>query len=126
MGKEKLSKDSSFSKKNLDSFKFILDSATEYVLIYSNLFLGARKIINLQYHSACCRTYVDCFRILISGKRNGEEKHSETPPLLHYYFFFSKYCHVLFHRRFCSATSNWRELYKNLTILNSLDANTKN
>ena len=33
---------------------------------------------------------------------------------------------MVFHTGFCSATRNWRELYKNLTVLSSLDAYTLN
>ena len=41
------------------------------------------------------------------------------------FFFPSRvYCHVLFHTRFCSAARNWRELYKNLNVLSSVDAYT--
>ena len=49
-----------FNKRILDSCKFISDSASEYSLIYGNLFLAA-------------------------SKREGKEK--RNPPPLHYYFF---------------------------------------
>ena len=54
--------------------------------------------------------YVSIF--LVSGKSEGEEKHRETPPSLHYYFlFFQVGCTtMLFHTGFCSATRNWRKL----------------
>ena len=55
-----------------------------------------------QYQSAWCTThqdstfYVSIF--LVSDKREGEEKHSETPPLLHYYFlFFQEGCTAMFY-----------------------------
>ena len=53
-----------------------------------------------RYHSTWCTTY------------------------LHYYFlfFFQVGCTaMLFHTGFCSTTRNWRELYKNLTVLSSVD-----
>ena len=63
---------------------------------------------------------------LVSGKREGEEKHRETPSFQYYSFlFFQVGCTAMpLHTGFCSATRNWRELYKNLTVLSSLDAYT--
>ena len=40
--------------------------------------------------------YVSIF--LVSGKREGEEKHRETPPSVHYYFlFFQVGCTAMFY-----------------------------
>jgi len=59
--------------------------------------------------------------------KGGGKRERETPPSLHYYFllFFQVGCTAkLFHTGLCSATRNWKELYKNLTVLSSLDAFT--
>ena len=83
-----------------------------------------------QYHSVWCTAYLDSIFyvsiFIVSGKRKREEKNRETLPSLHYYFlFFQVGCTaMLFHTVFCSARRNWRELYKNLTVLSSLDAYT--
>ena len=82
-----------------------------------------------RYHSAWCTTYQDftfyVSILIVSGKREGEEREGEPPPSLHYYIFFQVgRTAMLFHKGFCSATRNWRELYKNLTVLSSLDAYT--
>ena len=60
--------------------------------------------------------YFPCFR-------QRERKEKCRKPLLHCsIFFFSMPCDST--QGFCSATRNWIELYKNLTILSSLDAYT--
>ena len=67
------------------------------------------------------------YYFLISGKREGEEKHRETPPSLHYYFlsFFQVGCTVMFYSIQGSVQpQEIGELYKNLTVLSSLDAST--
>ena len=86
-----------------------------------------------RYHSAWCTTYQDSifyvFIFLLSGKREGEEKHRETHPSLHYYFLvFQVGCTAMFYstQGFCSVARYWRGLYKNLTVLSSLDAYTWN
>ena len=122
-----------FNKRILDFCKLISDIASENGLIYSYFFLAASQSIN-QYHSAWCTcttyqnstSYVSIF--LVSCKREGEERKRDTPPSQHYYFlFFQVGCTaMLFHTGFYSATRNWRELYKNLTVLSSLDAYSKN
>ena len=86
--------------------------------------------INL-YHSPWCKTYQDAtFYVsifLVSGKMKGKgarERNTSFSALL-FSFFPSRGCTaMLFHTGFCSATRNWRELYKNLTVLSSLDAYT--
>ena len=90
-------------------------------------FPPSRQSIN-RYHSAWCTTcqystfYGSIF--LVSGKREGEEEERDLPTL-HYYSLFLVGCTaMLFHTVFCSATRNWREFYKNLTVLSSLDAYT--
>ena len=86
----------------------------------------SRQSIN-RYHSAWWTTYQDStlyvFNFLVSGKRKGEEREKETPPLCTIiFFFFQVGCTaIIFHTGFCSATRNWRELCKNLTVLSSLD-----
>ena len=86
----------------------------------------------IQYYNAWCTTYQDStlyvFIFLVSGMREREERERErTPPSLHYFLFFQVGCSaMLFHTGFCSATRNWREFYKNLTVLSSLDAYTQN
>ena len=71
-----------FEKIILDSFKFILDSAS---------FPRSWQSIN-QYHGARCTIYQDSTLyvsiILVSGKRVGEDREGETLPSLHYYFLF--------------------------------------
>ena len=117
-----------FNQRILDSCKFITDSSSEYGLVYNYLFLAVSNVN--RYHSAWCTTYQDSTLyvsiFLVSGKREGEEKNRETPPFLHYYFlFFQVGCTaIVFHTGFCLATRNWRELYKNLTVLSFLDAYT--
>ena len=62
-----------FSKKILASCKLISDSASEYGLVYSFLFLTAGQSIN-RYHSAWYTTYQDStlhvFIFYISGKND--------------------------------------------------------
>ena len=117
-----------FNQRNFDSCKFITDSGSEYGLVYNYLFLAVSNVN--RYHSTWCTTYQDSTLsvsiFLVSGKREGEEKNRETPPSLLYYFLFSQVgcTAILFHTGFYLATRNWRELYKNLTVLSSLDANT--
>ena len=77
-----------FDKRILDSFKFISDSASEYGLIYNNLFLAEYKLHGAQ-----------SIRILLSMfPREGEEKHRETPLSQHYYvLFFQVGCTAMFY-----------------------------
>jgi len=79
-----------------------------------------------RYHSALCTTYQDSSSyvsiFLVSGKREGKERERETFSALLFSVFPSRvYCHVIPHRVLFSY-KNWRELYKNLTVLSSLDA----
>ena len=65
-----------FDKRILDSCKFISDSASEYGLVYSYLFLAAGR----------------------ERGRRKREKERETPPSLYYYFLFFQsrvYSHVI-------------------------------
>ena len=69
--------------------------------------------------------YFQCFHFPCFWQEGrGRKRERETPSSLHYYFlFFQVGCSaMLFHTGFCSATRNWREFYKNLTVLSSLDA----
>ena len=118
-----------FNQRILDSCKFITDSSSEYGLVYYYLFLAVSNVN--RYHSAWCTTYQDSTLyvsiFLVSGKREGEEKHRETLLLCTIIFFFSKWgvlpCFIS-HRVIFSRKKNWRELYKNLTVLSSFDAYT--
>ena len=89
----------------------------------------SRQSIN-RFHSVWYTTYQDsAFYVsifLVSGKREGEEKPLFLCTIIFFLFLSRVYCHVLFLTGFCSATRNWRKLYKNLTVLSSLDAYTKN
>ena len=87
----------------------------------------------IQYHSAWCTAYQDSTLYvsicLVSGKRKGEERErereSKKPLLATIIFVFLVECTaMLFHTWFCSTTRNWRKLYKNQTVLSSLDAKT--
>ena len=118
-----------FNQRNLDSCKFITDSGSEYGLVYNYLFLAVSNAN--WYHSKWCTTYQDYTLsvsiFLVSGKRDGEVKNRETPPSLHNYFLFSQVgcTAIVFHTGFYSTTRNWRELYKNLTVLSCLDIITR-
>ena len=91
-------------------------SWTQCFRIWPHLFLAASRIqtdiiVNGGQHSKHSTFYVSIS--LVSGKREGWEKHRETPPSLHYYFlfFFQVGCTtMLFHTGFCSNTRKWREL----------------
>ena len=125
-------------KRILNSCKFILDTVflnTEYGLVYSNLFLTASRVTGIIVNGA------QPIRVLLSllpfslflgrgkGKRERERGgEREKQLLLHttIFFFLSKvYCHVIPHRVLFSPRS-WRELCKNLTVLSSPGAYTKN
>ena len=97
-----------FDKRILDSCKFISDSASEYGLIYNNLFLAEYKLHGAQ-----------SIRILHVSKGGGREaqRNPSFSALLCSFLPSRVYCHVLFHTGFRSAPRNWRELYKYLTVL---------
>ena len=71
-----------------------------------------RVYTSIIVHGAHCTTnqdstfYVSVF--IVSGKREGEEKHRETSSSLHYYFFIPSrvYCQVFFHTGFCLVARN--------------------
>ena len=62
------------------------------------------------------------FLFLARGRGNRSVEKPSFSALLLYFFPNMVYCHVLFHTGFCSAARNWREWYKNLTVLSYLDA----
>ena len=81
-----------FNKRIFDSCKLYLGQCFRIQPCLSQLsFPRSQHIINW-YHSAWCTTYKDfTFYVsifLVSGKREGEEKHRKTTPFLHYYFLF--------------------------------------
>ena len=107
---------------------FVSSSQTECFIIRPRLqqfFTCSRQSIN-RYYSAWHTTYQDSIFyvsiFLADGKREGEERERETPSSLHYYFlFFEVGCTAMFYSTQGSVQpqENWRELYKNLTVLSS-------
>ena len=101
-----------FDKRILDSCKFILNTVlqnTTYLdsIFYVSIFIVSGKREEEEKHRETPPSLHYYF--LISGKREGEKKHRETPSSLHYYFlFFQVGCTtMLFITGFCSATRNW-------------------
>ena len=89
-----------FYKRILDSFKFDHKQCFRIQPCLQQSFPRSQQSIS-QYHSAWSTTYQDSFFyvsiFLVSGKREGEEKHREPPPSLHYYFlFFQVWCSSIF------------------------------
>ena len=65
-----------------------------------------------------------CFHFHCFWQKGGGREAQRNPSF--YFFPSTVFCHFLFHTGFCSAARNWRELYKNLSVLSFLDAYTQN
>ena len=119
-----------FNKRILDSCKFILDSPSEYGLVSGNLFLAAGRVQTdfKVYGTQPIRILNSMFPFSLFLARGKGKRSIEKPLLsLHYYFlFFQVGCTVMFYSTQGSVQpqKKWRELYKNLTVLSSLDAYT--
>ena len=75
------------------------------------------------------RFYFLCFHFYCfwqEGRGREAQRNPSFSALLFFLFFQLGCTTMLFHTGFCLATRNWRELYKNLTVLSSLDAYTQN
>ena len=96
-----------FRQKILDSCKFISDTVLQNTASSTAIFslqLAEYKLVTQCMVHSVSKFYFLCFHFrFFSGKREGEEKHGETPPSLHYYFiFFQVECTtMLFHTGFC-------------------------
>ena len=90
-----------FDKRILDCCKFISDTVLQNMASSTASFPCSWQNIN-RYHSAWCTTYQDSIFyvsiFVVSGKREREEKHKDTPSSLHYYFlFFQVGCTAMFY-----------------------------
>ena len=71
------------------------------------------------------RVPISIFSLFLARGRGKKERKKPLLLCTIIFFFFQVGCTVmLFQTGFCSAARNWRELYKNLTFLSSLDAYT--
>ena len=117
-----------FYKRIFASCKFISDSGSEYGLVYSYLFLAPGRVLTgITVHGAQPISILLSMFPFPSFLVRGRGKIKIERPLLlcTIIFFFQVGCTaLLFHTGFCSATSNWRELYKKLTVLSSFDNHT--
>ena len=121
-----------FRQKN-SWFLFISDTVLQNTASSTVIFSLQPAEIN-QYHSAWCtqqlsRFYFLCFHFPCfwqDGRGREAQRNPSFSALLFSFFPSMVYCHVLFHKGFCSAARNLRELYKNLTVLSFLDAYTQN
>ena len=88
-----------FDKRILDSCKFISDFRIQPCLQQS--FPCSWQNIKWFHSVWCILLFYSTFYVsilLVSGKREGEEKHREPPPSLHYYFlFFQVGCTAMFY-----------------------------
>ena len=109
---------------------YISYSASEYDLVYGNLFLTASRVKTgfIVYGTQPIRIQNSLFPfflfLAIEGGGREAYRNPSFSALLFSFFPSRVYCHVLFHTGLCSAARNWRELYKNLTVLSSLEAYT--
>ena len=120
-----------FNKRTLDFSKFISDTVLQNTALSTTIFSlqpAEYKLVSIMHNAQPIRILFSMFPFSLFLARGKGKRSIEKPLLLCtiiFFFFPSRmYCHVIFHTGFCSAARNWRELYKNLSVLSFLDAYT--
>ena len=122
-----------FRQKILDSCKFISDTVLQKTASSTAIFFlqpAEYKLVSQLMVYTLSGFYFLCFHFPCFWQ-DWREREREKPRFLCMALLFSffprrGFTAILFHTGFCSATRNWRELYKNLSVMSSLGAYTQN